>query len=117
IYDNYIENLDPARIYFTAEFLKETEILRTEFERLLNNGNLDSAFAVYRHYLSKVDEYLDYAIAQIQQGVNNMDFSIDESLETDREKAPWAKNDAELKDLWRKRLKDEILRLKIAGKE
>ena len=34
----------------------------------------------------------------------------------DREKTPWAKNEAELDDLWRKRIKNDWLRLKLAGK-
>jgi carboxyl-terminal processing protease len=38
-------------------------------------------------------------------------------LLVDRKDAPWAKNEAELDDLWRKRVKDEVLRLKIAGKD
>src|SRR5690606_23301852 len=34
-----------------------------------------------------------------------------------REEAPWPSDRAALDDLWRKRIKDEVLRLKIAGKE
>ena len=40
----------------------------------------------------------------------------DETYQYDREKAPWAKNEAELDDLWRKRIKNDWLRLKLAGK-
>jgi carboxyl-terminal processing protease len=53
----------------------------------------------------------------LEKGVDSIDFSVDESLLIDREKAPWVKDLAELDDLWRKRVKDEVLRLKIAGKE
>ena len=53
----------------------------------------------------------------LDKGVENIDFSVDEDLLIDREKAPWAKNTAELDDLWRKRVKDEVLRLKLAHKE
>jgi carboxyl-terminal processing protease len=35
----------------------------------------------------------------------------------DRKDAPWLKSTAELDDLWRKRVKDEVLRQKIAGKD
>ena len=53
----------------------------------------------------------------LNKGVDKIDFDIVESFETDREKASWAKDEAALQDLWRKRLKDEVLRLKIANKE
>jgi carboxyl-terminal processing protease len=45
------------------------------------------------------------------------DFTADESLQIDREKAPWAKNEDEARDLWRKRVKNDWLRLKLAGKD
>ena len=53
----------------------------------------------------------------LDKGVDKIDFSVDESLLIDREKAPWAKDTAELDDLWRKKVKDEVLRLKITGKD
>ncbi len=43
--------------------------------------------------------------------------STDETLQLDREKAPWAKSEDEVRDLWRKRVKNDWLRLKLAGKE
>jgi carboxyl-terminal processing protease len=45
------------------------------------------------------------------------DFTLDESIELDREKSPWAKNEDEVRELWRKRVKNDWLRLKLAGKE
>jgi carboxyl-terminal processing protease len=45
------------------------------------------------------------------------DFTADETLQIDREKAPWAKNEDEARDLWRKRVKNDWLRLKLAGKD
>ena len=52
----------------------------------------------------------------LDKGVDKIDFSVDESLLIDRE-GPWAKDTAELDDLWRKKVKDEVLRLKITGKD
>ena len=60
---------------------------------------------------------LQFALSMLEKGVETIDFDSDESLLIDRENAPWVKNVAELDDLWRKRVKDEVLRLKIAGKE
>jgi len=117
IYDSYLKLLDPSRSYFTAADIAEFDQWRTQFDDLLKSGDLDPGFIIYKRHLDRLKQRLDFVLAQLDDGVDNLDFSIDESLQTDREKAPWAKNSAELDDLWRKRLKDEALRLKIAGKE
>ncbi len=117
IYDSYLKLLDPSRSYFTAADIAEFDQWRTQFDDLLKSGDLDPGFIIYKRHLDRLKQRLDFVLAQLDEGVDKLDFSIDESLQTDREKAPWAKNSAELDDLWRKRLKDEALRLKIAGKE
>jgi len=117
IYDSYLKLLDPSRSYFTAADIAEFDQWRTQFDDLLKSGDLDPGFIIYKRHLDRLKQRLNFVLAQLDDGVDKLDFSIDESLQTDREKAPWAKNSAELDDLWRKRLKDEALRLKIAGKE
>ncbi|ATH83164.1 carboxy terminal-processing peptidase [Ectopseudomonas hydrolytica] len=117
IYDNYLKLLDPTRSYFTAGDIAEFNQWRTKFDDLLKSGDLEPGFAIYRRHLTRLQERLDYALAELGKGVDKIDFTIDEELQVDREKAPWAKDRAELDELWRKRLKDEVLRLKIAGKE
>lgn len=117
IYDNYLKLLDPSRGYFMASDIAEFNQWRNQFDDLLKSGNLEPGFAIYRRHLTRLQERLDFALAELTKGVDKIDFSVDEDLQVDREKAPWAKDRAELDDLWRKRVKDEVLRLKIAGKE
>ncbi|MGV8843707.1 MAG: carboxy terminal-processing peptidase [Pseudomonas sp.] len=117
IYESYLKFLDPARSYFTAGDIAEFDQWRTEFDDLLKSGDLDPGFIIYKRQLQRVQQRLDFALSELKKGVDSYDFSIDESLLVDRENAPWAKDVAELDDLWRKRVKDEVLRLKIAGKE
>jgi len=117
IYDNYLKSLDPSRSYFTAADIAEFNQWRTKFDDLLKSGDLEPGFTIYRRHLTRMEERLNYALAELGKGVDKIDFSVDEKLQVDREKAPWAKDRAELDELWRKRVKDEVLRLKIAGKE
>ncbi|MDM9651768.1 carboxy terminal-processing peptidase [Pseudomonas wenzhouensis] len=116
IYDNYLKLLDPSRSYFTAADIAEFNQWRTKFDDLLKSGDLEPGFAIYRRHLTRLEERLNFALAELGKGVDKIDFTIDEELQIDREKAPWAKDRAELDELWRKRVKDEVLRLKIAGK-
>ncbi|MGH8380552.1 carboxy terminal-processing peptidase [Pseudomonas sp.] len=117
IYDSYIKLLDPARSYFLASDIAEFDKWKTQFDDFLKSGNLDPGFTIYKRYLDRVKSRLDFALAELNKGVENFDFSAKETLLVDRKDAPWIKTQAELDDLWRKRVKDEVLRLKIAGKE
>ena len=116
IYDSYLKTLDPARSYFTAADIGEFDQWRNKFDDLLKSGDLEPGFLMYKRQLVRVQERLDYALLLLQD-TSKLDFSVEESLLVERENAPWAKDRAELDDLWRKRVKDEVLRLKLAGKE
>ncbi|HDS1820401.1 carboxy terminal-processing peptidase [Pseudomonas putida] len=117
IYDSYIKLLDPARSYFTAADIAEFDKWKTQFDDFLKSGNLDPGFIIYKRYLDRVKQRLDFALAELNKGVDKIDFTAKETLLIDRKDAPWMKSQAELDDLWRKRVKDEVLRQKIAGKE
>lgn len=117
MYAGYLKMLDPMRIYFTANDVQQFDQWATQFDDFLKSGNLEPGYAMYNRHLSRQDQYLDYALNQLSKGVDAIDFTVAETFETDREKAPWASDEAALQDLWRKRLKDEVLRLKIANKE
>nr|WP_319528657.1 carboxy terminal-processing peptidase [Pseudomonas laurentiana] len=117
IYDSYLKLLDPARSYFLASDIAEFDKWKTQFDDFLKSGNLDPGFTIYKRYLNRVKSRLDFTLAQLDKGVDSIDFNTQETLLVDRKDAAWLKNEAELDDLWRKRLKDEVLRLKIAGKE
>ncbi len=117
IYDSYIKLLDPARSYFTAADIAEFDKWKTQFDDFLKSGNLDPGFTIYKRYLDRVKQRLDFALAELDKGVDKIDFNTKETLLIDRKDAPWLKDQAALDELWRKRVKDEVLRQKIAGKE
>ncbi|HDS1737933.1 MULTISPECIES: carboxy terminal-processing peptidase [Pseudomonas] len=117
IYDSYLKLLDPSRSYFIASDIAEFDKWKTQFDDFLKSGNLDPGFTIYKRYLNRVKSRLDFALAELDKGVDKIDFTANETLLVDRKDAPWLKNQAELDDLWRKRVKDEVLRQKIAGKD
>lgn len=117
IYESYLKLLDPARMYFTAADIQEFDAWRLRFDDFLKSGDLEPGFAIYKRHLERLSGRIEYTLGLLNQGVDKLDFSVSERLETDREKAPWARDVAELDAFWHKKLKDEVLRLKIAGKE
>lgn len=117
IHANYLKALDPARLFFTQQDLDHYSSWETRYDDFLRKGELEPGFELYRLYLSRQSAYLQQSLDILEKGIASLDFEVDESLETDREKAPWPATMEELQDLWRKRLKDEVLRLKLAGKD
>ncbi|KPC07167.1 Tail-specific protease [Pseudomonas amygdali pv. lachrymans] len=117
IYQSYIKQLDPSRSYFMASDIAEFDKWQFQFDDFLKSGDLNPGFTIYKRYLDRIKARLDFALAELSKGVDKLDFNTKETLLVDRKDAAWPKDTAELDELWRKRIKDEVLRLKIAGKD
>jgi carboxyl-terminal processing protease len=114
IFDNYLKWLDSEKLYFTQADLDQLAPMRTKLDDAINNENLTLPFQIYNQYQQRFTERMVYARDLLK---GKFDFTVDETLQLDREKAPWPKNEDEARDLWRKRVKNDWLRLKLAGKE
>ena len=114
--DRYLKDLDRSRSYFTRQDIEEFEKLRLRFDDDLKNGDLSSAYFIFNRYRQRMSEQVNYMLTLLDKGVDKLDFEKFESLNLDREEAPWPQNKTELDDLWRKRLKNAVLVLKLADK-
>ncbi len=86
-------------------------------DNALRRGDLRPAFEIFNRYHERVVTRFEKVLATLEDGIEQFDFSRDEELMIDREEAPWATTNEELDDLWRRRLKDSVLNLKITDKE
>ena len=114
IFDRYFKSLDAEKLFFTQADIDQYAAVRTKLDDAINGENLTVPFAIYNQYQQRFNERIAYARELLK---TKFDFSVDESYQYDREKADWAKSDAEIKELWRKRVKNDWLRLKLAGKD
>jgi carboxyl-terminal processing protease len=114
IFDHYLELLDPNRIYFLAADVEMFERYRTGMDDALRHSDLLSAYEIFNVYVDRVRQRADYARDRVKQP---FDFTIDEFYQFDREGEPWARDTAELDELWRKRVKNDYLRLLLTDKE
>lgn len=117
VYKRYLEILDNTRSYFTQSDIQEFEPLRNKLDEAIKTNDLAPAYKIYNRYEIRAIERLEYALALLDKGIDQFDFNKNETLELDREKTPWAKDNTELDQLWRKRIKNTVLNLKLAGKE
>jgi carboxyl-terminal processing protease len=113
VLDRYLESLDGLRSYFTAADIEEFERYRYELDDAISEGRLEPAFEIFNRYQQRSRERMKFALAVLDQ---QPDFTLDESFEFDRRKAPWAKDSAELDELWRKRVKNDAISLMLADK-
>ncbi len=114
ILDDYVKSLDNNRTYFMASDLAGFEKYRFAIDDLTRAENVDPAYEIYGVFRKRFDERMDYVMNKLVN--EQFDFTIDEYYETDRDKEPWCKNEAELNDIWRKIIKNQALSLKLAGK-
>ena len=57
----------------------------------------------------------DRARKASELAAGDFDFAREEALELDRRDAPWPRSAAALDDYWRRRVKNDILELELAG--
>ncbi len=117
ILDTYIDDLDPSKSYFLKKDIAEFEKYRFEMDNALKSGNLDPAFYIFNRYHAHVIARFEKVIAMLEAGIDQFDFTVEEELLVDRDEAPWAETQEELDELWRKRVKDAVLNLKLTDKE
>ncbi|MDW2982863.1 MAG: carboxy terminal-processing peptidase [Rhodanobacter sp.] len=114
IYTAYFKLLDSEKVFFTQADMAKFAPMKTQLDDAIWNQDLSAPFAVFNLYVQRAVERMGYARGLLKQG---FDFAADESYTFDREHADWPKDQAELDDLWRKRTKNDWLRLKLAGKD
>lgn len=114
ILDEYVLSLDNNKTYFLASDITAFEKLRYKIDDLTRAEDVTPAYDVYKVFSKRFDERMNYVMHSLIG--SNFDYSVDESYETDRDKEPWPKTEAELNDIWRKIIKSQSLSLKLAGK-
>ncbi|HNE15272.1 MAG TPA: carboxy terminal-processing peptidase [Rhodocyclaceae bacterium] len=114
IFERYFKSLDPERLFFTQADIDAFADARTTLDDAILQGNLGVPFAIFQRFEQRVLERLTQA-REVLAG--SFDFNVKESYGYSRDKAPWPKDDAEARDLWRKRVKNDWLRLRLAGKD
>ncbi len=114
IFDRYLDLLDPNFSFFLAKDIETFEPYRLKMDDALQHSDPTPAYDMFNVYVDRVRERVEFARAQLKEP---MDFTIDESYFWDRSETKWAKNEAELNEFWRQRVKNDYLRLRLAGKE
>jgi carboxyl-terminal processing protease len=103
----YCENLDGAKMYFTAEEVDEfvTRYGKT-LDLYLQRGNLTPAFEIYTLFKKKVDQRTVSNLAALDRPI---DLTQPGTFPVERKKANWPENAEAADALWGRRLRLDML--------
>lgn len=113
VLNSYIEALDPNRNYFYQKDIDSFQVFRFTLDDAISKSELGAPFQMFRLYQARVDERVLYARELLD---NKFNFTLDEELTIDRSESAWAKSNHDLNEIWRKRVKNDVLTLKLADK-
>ncbi|KAA1183749.1 tail-specific protease [Rhizobium tropici] len=114
VMNRFIKSLDPDRIIFSQADIDKFMAGSTKIDDAINQEDLNIPFSIFNTYEQRVVDRMSYARSLLKQ---KFDFSVQEDYPLVRDKQPWPQSEAESNDLWRKRVKNDWLRLKLAGKD
>src|SRR5690606_4352027 len=114
IFRRYLEALDGNKLFFDAADIARFKPFEPLMGDAVRTGNTAPAMEMYALYKQRVDERVEFARGLLDQDI--FDFEGDERWHYDREDAEWAADRGELDALWTQSVRNDWLRLKLAGK-
>ncbi|MCA1714413.1 MAG: carboxy terminal-processing peptidase [Gammaproteobacteria bacterium] len=115
VFKRYLEALDAGKVFFSAQDVAKFAPYRMQLDDAIKRGELEPAYAMFALYKQRVNERAAYARGLLKQDMFRFDGN--DRWYYDREDAPWAANAAELDTLWKQSVRNDWLRLKLAGKQ
>ncbi len=105
----YLKVLDPMKVYFTQADIDAFMLRKNDLDQMATKGDLSFGYEIFKRFLDRIDERVRLVDELLKQ---EPDFTIDEEIVTDPELLTYAKDDAEVRDIWRKKIKLDLLGLK-----
>jgi len=113
ILEQYLKSLDPNRSFFTQEDIDSFGRYATTLDDALARGDLEPPFTIFKIYQQRRMERAKFALDHLKLSFN---FDKNETYHFDRSEAPWAHDQKALDEIWRKRVKNDVLALLLTNK-
>ncbi len=109
----FLKALDPMKLYFYQSDYDLFVERKTQLDDMVRKGDVKFAYYIFKGLLQRIDEKVALADKLLQA---EHDFSVDEEMVRDPDATQYAKTTAEAEDLWRKRIKFDLLVQMADGK-
>jgi carboxyl-terminal processing protease len=113
VYTRFLESIDSQHTSLLASDIADFEQYKLRFDDMIRSGDVDPAFAIFARFQQRNRDRIKFAVSQLEK---EPDWTLNETFEFDREKAPWAASSTELDEYWRKRVKNDALSMILSGK-
>ena len=114
ILNSFIESLDSFKMYFLEDDITYFQRYRYKIDDTLKSGDLEPVFDMFSIYRLRVQQRLSYSI-NLVNSINS--FEKDENYQFRAKKTKWSKSNNALEIQWRKKTKNDLLSLVLAGQE
>jgi len=112
--EGFLDMLDRMKVYFYQSDVDEFTRMKDELDDQVKRGDISFAYTVFNRFLERVDE----RVATVDQLLKmDHDFTLDEEMVTDSDLLSYAKDETEARERWRRRIKYDLLMLKLQDKE
>lgn len=108
---NYIEQLDPVKLFFYQSDIDEFLTRSKQIDDEVKEGKIDFAYEVFHRYLERRSQNLKIIREYLAM---EHDFSQNEEIMR-HDEVPYPENELEAREIWRKRVKLELLKRKARG--
>jgi len=110
----FLKSLDPWKVYFYQSDVDAFAKHKNSLDDKARKGDVSFAYMVFATFLQRIDERVKVIDELLS---SKLDFSADEGMISDRKLAQYPRTVAEARDKWRKRIKYDLLVLKVDGTE
>jgi carboxyl-terminal processing protease len=114
IFKQYLERLDPNKMYFLQRDINQLDRYRHRLDDALRAAEIEPAFEIFSIYRKRLQQRIEHARETL---ATDFDFTVEEEYEFDRSDSEWADSAETLDEIWRKRVKNDWLGLKLAERE
>ena len=105
ILEKYIKSLDPSREYFYQSDITYFNQYQSQMDDYVISGYLEPAYEIFTVYHERVKNRIDFVFSLLE---NEPNFSVEEEFTFDRKDSQWFKNDIEMDNYWRKKIKNSV---------
>src|ERR1700689_3690561 len=105
--------LSRPRSYFIASDIAEFEPWRLRFDGMIHTGDINPAYLFFARFQERNRQRIRYAINLLK---TEPDWTVNETFQFDRLHTPWQASEADMNELWRKRVKNDALSLMLTDK-
>src|ERR1700742_2018036 len=114
VFNRYLDFLDGQRSYFLASDIAEFQAYKFKFDDMIRTGDVEPAYAIFARFQQRNRDRIQHATGFLAK---EPDWTLNETFEFERQKATWPATEADMNELWRKRVKNDALSLMLTGKQ